>query len=170
MDTRSITYLVGRLVGDSSHQVFPATVTAVDEAAGVCTVEDERGLPIEDVALTATPYNTADLLVIPATGSQVLVGMIANEPSSLYVAMFSEVARVIYHGGEWGGLVKAPELQAQAEKVSAFMQSLLAVVNGAPIPEPGAGAPSAFQTALKAALAAAQVPTWADLENPKVQH
>lgn len=171
-ETRTISDLVKTLAGsrDAADQVFPARVKSVDASNGVVEVEDSTGLRIEDVSLTARPGSTADLLIVPAEDSAVLVGMVANQSGQLYVAMFSEVAEVIFHGGELGGMVKAPELEAQAQKVSNFMQALLQVVNGAPIPEPGNGSPSAFQTALKAVLASAQVPDWNDLQNGKVKH
>jgi len=43
-------------------------------------------------------------------------------------------------------------LQSQIEKTNNLLQSLLNVIEGASIPEPGNGSPSALQTALKAAV------------------
>jgi hypothetical protein len=56
-------------------------------------------------------------------------------------------------GGTGNFLVKYNELKENYDKTKEVLDSILTILNGAPIPEPGNGAPSALQTALSSALA-----------------
>jgi hypothetical protein len=55
-------------------------------------------------------------------------------------------------GGDVDNMVRYSELKTGYDKTKAALDAILTILNGAPIPEPGNGAPSALQTALAAAL------------------
>ena len=79
-----------------------------------------------------------------------------------------DVPETVFNSGTHG-MVKADELKSQSEKDKDILDALLQIINGSPIPEPGNGSASAFQTALKAALTGKQSGTWNDLENSKIK-
>jgi phage baseplate assembly protein gpV len=81
-----------------------------------------------------------------------------------------EDLKVIFHGGENSGMVKAPVLQEESEKDKAIIDAILTVLNGAPILEPGNMAPSALQIALVSALTGLISGVWTGLENDKITH
>lgn len=78
--------------------------------------------------------------------------------------------KIIFHEGENSGMVKAPVLAEESNKDKAIIDAMLSVLNGAQIPEPGNGAPSALQIALKAALTGLESGQWETLENDKIKH
>jgi phage baseplate assembly protein gpV len=78
--------------------------------------------------------------------------------------------KVIFHGGVNSGMVKAPVLKTESEKDKAIIDTILTVLNGASIPEPGSGSPSALQIALKSALTGKSSGVWTGLENDKIKH
>lgn len=77
---------------------------------------------------------------------------------------------ITYNDGENGGLTITPALVSELNKNNIILQSLMAVINGAPVPEPGAGSPSALQTALKGAIAGKAVGDFSQVENAKIKH
>lgn len=74
----------------------------------------------------------------------------------------------IFNAGTLGGMVKARELQTQSNLDKEILQAMLDILTGPPIDEPGNGAPSALQIALRAALIGKSPGTWDNLENPKI--
>lgn len=82
----------------AAETVFYGEVSEVDEAARTCTVVME-GIPYENVLLYAVKNaELKGLVVIPKTGSRVLVQQLAND--RYFVAMFSEVEKVLLTIGE----------------------------------------------------------------------
>ena len=73
-------------------------------------------------------------------------------------------------GGDLGGLIKIEELKKELDKITQILQSIKTVIDSAQIPEPGNGSPSAFQTALKAALSGKMMPDYSNIENTKITH
>ena len=74
------------------------------------------------------------------------------------------------NGDQLGGLTKTQELKTQLDKLNNLVAHLVAVITGGPVPEPGNGAASALQTALKAAIAADSVGDFSNIENNNVKH
>lgn len=72
-------------------------------------------------------------------------------------------------GKNYGGLIKIEELKTQLQKNNEILTALLSAVE-VPVNEPGNGAPSVFQTALKAALTGKAVGDFSGIENEKVKH
>lgn len=75
-----------------------------------------------------------------------------------------------FNGGSLGGLTKTQELKTQLDKTTQLLQQLITVLSGAPIPEPGNGAPSALQTSLAAAIAGLSLGDFSNIENEKITH
>lgn len=73
-------------------------------------------------------------------------------------------------GDDLGGLIKIEELKKELEKNNQILQSIITICTGAPIPEAGNGANSAFQLALAAALAGKTIANFSNIENTKITH
>ena len=87
-----------RRLQEAAETVFYGEVSAVDEGARMCTVVME-GIPYENVLLYAVENTELKgQVLIPRSGSTVLVERIAND--RYFVAMFSEVAKVLLTIGE----------------------------------------------------------------------
>jgi hypothetical protein len=151
--------------------VEPATVLSVDVDQLTCVVQllDETEIP--DVRLKAGIDGITDgLLQFPKVESVVLVGMIGNKINTRFVILYSEVDEVRFFNGENGGLVIWPNTKTELDKVKDLLTAIVNVLDGAPIPEPGSGAPSALQNALKTAITGKTLPSFEDLVNDKVKH
>ena len=87
-----------RRLQEAAETVFYGEVSAVDEEARTCTVVMED-IPYENVLLYAVENTELKgPVLIPGIGSTVLVERIAND--RYFVAMFSEVAKVLLTIGE----------------------------------------------------------------------
>lgn len=64
-------------------------------------------------------------------------------------------------------MVLGTKLQSALNEIKAWMDAVHMVLTGAPIPEPGMGSPSALQTTLAGAVAAAAPPTDVAIESSK---
>jgi hypothetical protein len=124
-------------------------------------------------------------LLIPKVDSTVLVGYTTRQEP--FVLQFSEVDQVLVvvgqstleilkdgkirlNDGSFGGLIKIHELQAQLNKTNSLLSALITVLKGAPIPEPGNGAPSALQLALGSAIASQSLGDYSNIENEAITH
>jgi hydrogenase maturation factor len=151
----------------------PGKVVSVDESTLTCTVTID-GLDYDEVRLNAViaDENETHSYIIPKAGSWVMVSFIEGSETDGFVCSYSEIDRVVlratefvFNDGELGGMVKAQELKAQLDKNNQILSALLTVCTGSPIPEPGNGSPSAFQTALGAALAGKLTGDFSNIEN-----
>ena len=80
-------------------QVFPVTIKEVNEDDFTCTVLFDDELEYTDVRLRSlVDQDKQGFCFIPAVGSMVMVGRIANS-EQLYVALFSEVDKVLLSSG-----------------------------------------------------------------------
>lgn len=150
---------------------FPADVVEVDADSLTCTVSPINGAELFNVRLKASVNGVTDGVVeIPAIDSSVLVCLIGNSMDQAFVAKVDQVEKVVIFGGENGGLTITPKLVQELNKTNALIQSLLSVINGAPVPEPGSGAPSALQSSLKGAITGKQLGDYSAIENEKVVH
>lgn len=74
------------------------------------------------------------------------------------------------YGKKYGGLIKVDELKNQLEKNNSILSTLLSIIRGTPIPEPGSGSPSVFQSTLALALSSANVGDFSNIASTKVFH
>lgn len=87
-------------------------VTKVDEASFLCDIEIEGKSPVQDVRLFCGDYNTdakgGGIVVVPEVGAQVLV--IFFSKTVAFMLQCSKAKKIVFNGGENGGLVKIQEL------------------------------------------------------------
>lgn len=162
--------------GVRGSEMMLATVLSYDTGSRTCTVQsvDENDVTtLENVRLMSCVDD--GLLYLPTVGSSVIV--VKSKKNLYFVAMFSELDQVTiaahaiqFGDGSYGGVVKGTEFQTQEAKSVQLFEALLAVINGAPIPEPGSGAPSALQAALKTAVTGLSVPSFTNSVNTAITH
>ena len=153
---------------------FQGTVSAVDEVKFTATVK-AGGSTYYEVPLRVLISAQATIIEIPKIGTSAILcfrNVNLQTPQILMIHQAEKLLikcdHVIFNDGALGGMVKAKVLKEQSNKDKDVLTALLTIINGAPINEPGGGAPSALQIALKAALTGKQPGTWDDLENPKI--
>ena len=159
--------LVG-LIGNDPDEAYLVKATHVREVILTTQVEGQ---------ITVRAPQDGSLYVKGSTGS--IVHLAAGENGAIRLNGLPSVpvennsvqeGEVIINGGNNGGMTITPTLRAELEKNNAILQALLNVINGAPIPEPGQGAPSALQSALSGAVTGRQVGDFSNIENDKVKH
>lgn len=193
---KDIAELRRRLFGgaDDEQSTFYATVVRVDESTRTCVV-DAEGVPYEEVLLHAVvDAGQRGFCLIPTVGSLVLVSRIGGS-NELYVAMFSEVDRVVLtvgdevsatidaervaidgpeivlNGGTHGGVVQVEELRRNLDSLKGFVEAMHAALPaaftavGAALSANG----SAGKTAYDGAMAGQSI-VLEEMENPKVKH
>lgn len=159
--------LVG-LIGNDPDEAYLVKATHVREVILTTQVEGQ---------IRVTAPQDGSLLVKGSTGSSIHLeagengAMRLNGLPSVPVEINSvQEGEVIINGGNNGGMTITPTLRAELQKNNAILQALLNVINGAPIPEPGQGSPSALQSALSGAVTGRQVGDFSQIENDKVKH
>jgi len=158
------------------------TITKVnnDFTVDVTVGKDEvdGGSTFYSVPMMCLPAVQASVIQIPKLNSDCHISFLDNTLERPQLVRVNEVTdyligtqagqvNIKVNGGTLGGIPKAKEIQTQSNLDKAILQAFLQIINGPPIDEPGNGAPSALQIALKAALAGKQPGTWDNLENPK---
>jgi hypothetical protein len=147
-------------------------VVSVNKEAFTCVVKatgtDEEYL---DVRLLGASDNIPKPTVFfPKVGSTVGITPLFNSRNLMAVCLITEVDEVLLNGGEFGGLVKADVLKDELDKTNQLLNGILNVINGANIPEPGNGAPSAFQAAVKSALIGKSLGNFDSIKNDTIKH
>lgn len=173
--------LMRTIIGEKDFETCVCKVTSVNGAT--CNVERVLdGKIIKGVRLNSTIKSDDGLVIIPKTGSYVLVTNIDGD--KCFVSQFSEIEKITLNvannieinGGENGGIVIVEKLKDNLQKINDFLTILKNTLgvdaSGLPstITEPGNGAPSALATALGAALLNMELPTYDDIENSKITH
>lgn len=152
-------------------QITEGVVTAVDKNANTCDVERDDLPALFKVRLNSIlDAGSAVITVYPSVGSKVLCAIIENNPTDAYVIGTNGIDEIIINGGENGGLTKTPLLVQELKKTNELLNSILGVLNGTVITEPGNGYASALQAALKAALAGKELGNFDEIENEKIKH
>lgn len=188
MSDRKIGDLIKQLAGTfGADEVYllPCTVDSVDLSTRSCNCTPVGGnatTELPDVKLMADVDD--GVLIEPAIGSLVLV-MLSKRTAAM-VIMYSEIAGItmiagdmglkltangiVMNGGGYGGLIKINELKTQLEKNNSLLSALIDTLSGAPIAEPGNGAPSALQQALAVAIQGKALANFKDIENTNITH
>ena len=124
---------------------------------------------IKNVHLLADNFNgKAGFILAPKLNSKVQISF--RDDSSAFVSMVSEVDFIYLNGNDYGGIVNAIELKTQLDKNNQLLEHIIAVINGAAIPEPGSSSPSALQAALKTAILSDSVADLSNIQNTTVLH
>lgn len=152
-------------------------VCKVLEVTGkTCRVEPiDGGAEITGVRLSpVTDSSNEGILIIPEVDSYVMVSQIKVNAADFvyYVSSCSRITEVkmITTNATVYSLTKTELLITELNKTNALLNALLAVINGTAIPEPGSGAPSALQVALKAAITGQTLGNYTDIKNEKIKH
>lgn len=178
-DRKEIGESIRRITG-MQPVVMSGKVKEVQESEGTCSVvlTMDGDEVTEGVLITAVSGNSNGVVQVPKPDSQVWVAEI-DGPGKWGIVKYSDVSKVligsddvevVINGGGLGGMTKTPVLKTELDKVKNLLLHLTTIINGAPIPEPGSGAPSALQAAIKAAIAADTMPSFESIEDDKVKH
>lgn len=164
------------LIGDQSQNLIPVTVKSVETDNYTCTVEFE-GIELSDVRLTAVVDSDSKSVIAPAVNSDVLIAFVGSSETDAVIVAYSKIEeitinanQITINNGDNGGLIKIEELKTQISKNNQILQSIMSIISGAPIPESGNGAPSAFQSVLSAVIAGKSVANLSNIENTKIKH
>jgi hypothetical protein len=152
------------------------TVESVDIPSRTCVCSLIVGQNVTEIpGVQLMPEVDDGFLLVPAQGSTVIV--VRSTYNQPFIALFSQLQAVYFtagsiqfNDGSYGGLTITPELRTQLNKTNALLEAVIGVINGAPIPEPGSGSPSALQTALKGAIASQELGDYSEIENTIVTH
>ena len=164
---------------------FTAEVILVDKDNFTLNAKlEDSELEILGIRLKPSEGASKTFIQFPKVGSRVLLSRLDNteylllacdevetvlwQNSGSFNMEIKADGELIFNGGSLGGLVKAQELKLQLQKNNDVLAAILAVINGAPIPEAGNGAPSALQVALKAVVTGKILGNFNQLENPKI--
>jgi hypothetical protein len=151
-------------------------VNSYDVATRTCDCTAITGMAGTDMPnVQLMPEVDDGLVLFPTAGSTVFVVYSTYVPP--FVVLFSQIDQVLFsagsiqfNDGSFGGLTKSIELQTQLNTTNALLTAILTVLNGAPIPEPGSGSPSALQAALKVALTGQQLGDYSAIINTLITH
>jgi hypothetical protein len=157
-------------------------IESVDETTFTCSVT-VGSATFQDVPLRVLISTQSSFLEIPKVGTECVMTfrdanlgrpqlLEVNECDKILIKVGTSTLNIIdgefkFNGGT-KGIPKADVIKTESEKDKAILDALLQIINGAPIPEPGNGSPSALQIALAGVLASKQSGTWTALENTKI--
>ena len=172
--------------GLSRNKKMILTSGVVSEIQGsTCTVTRDGLTELLEVRFNAVEKElTSHVTITPKINSPVICGIIEDTDEAFILAT-SEIEKVevvfdghavtttsdgtVYDEGENSGMVKAPELVTQLNKLSARVDGIIsAIENGVPIPQDGG---VGFQATMVAAITAiVEVEDFTAIENPKIKH
>lgn len=163
-----------------------AQVLSVESDNATCKVKlINSELELESVRLRAVnDQKNTGLVVYPTEGSKVLIGFVNANISEAYILKESAVDLIqiitkemkvqadqfTFNSDDFGGLIKINELKKQIDKNSAILDVFLSTMRDSVITEPGNGAASSLQLALKIALTGKSVADLSKIENTKIKH
>ena len=142
-------------------------IQSVDTTNLTCEVTFDHYPTLYDVRIRSTiDGNKKGLVIIPKTGSDVIVGMIENTPTSAFIIQYSEVEEIRLGDNQFGGLVKIEPLVEQMNAIEEKLNSFIAKYNAHihPLSTGTSSATVTQETALSGSTQKSQ------LENPNVLH
>ena len=141
-----------------------ATVKSIEDDRTCTVLTIDEDLELSGVRLQGAIGSTEGVYLTPAVNSIVMVVVIATP----FICLTTELDKIELRGSSLGGLTKTIELRDQLEATHELLESLLSVINGVQILEPGNGAPSALQAALSSAMAGKSLGVFNDIENENI--
>lgn len=157
------------------NSIVVGVVQSFNEEDWTCEVE-YKGLVLPARMRAVVNAESSGLRIEPVVGSHVVLALIDSNINALVVVQWSQLVRVkidaelVELNGEGFSIVKAEELQSVMDQNAQFISAFKNILSGPPIPEPGSGAPSAFQTALNAALSSLQWGNHDNIQNETIKH
>lgn len=189
MDNKAKIQLALKEFNEKGHYNTSAIIYGTcTDVSGIDTIDvDVDGLIYHEVQLQAITEGAGQsLIVVPAKGSNVLIGNVEHSTGYVLIkadkadrilvkqtdGMFIDVLKNVIklNGDNKGGLLIESKLVDELKKVNSILQPIMVLLSGATIPEPGNGAPSALQAAMSAAIAGKQLPQYLEITNDKVKH
>lgn len=174
-----------------SMPLFLAKVVEVDKNKYTCTVApiddaaaqrfDVRLLPIETESGTQTgwvcfPEKDSEVLCAKFDKDEAFILSVFKIESVMWLVgdnfkmTVDNNGNTVFNDGQNEGMVIAPELKKQVDKNTAILDAIKLVFEGTPVNEPGNGAPSALQIALKAATTGKDTADLSSIQNKKIKH
>lgn len=149
----------------NSNELFVGLFSEIDKIAGSIGEKlevsfDEKGLQYMNDKVKCT---ISDELV-ECVNDKVTLSIKDNKVSVV------GADEITFNEGKNGGLCITPTLTQELEKNNEILQGILQIFTGGSILEPGNGAASALQMALKAVLAGKKIGNFSTIENQKVKH
>lgn len=150
-----------------SDSVFVGKVTDVDLNSNSCTVQPIEAAELLDVRLKAAVENVNDGIVeVPVVGSSVIVGLIGNDENTAYIIKCSQVDKVIFYGGNNGGIPLAKVLKQEFDKTNEIVKAMMQALQAwTPVAQDGG---AALKTVMSAALAGKTAGDYSNIENDKI--
>lgn len=100
--------------------LYQGIVTEISDDGLTCSCRF-GSVEVSEIRLRASlSGRDRQMLVVPRTGSAVIVGSLSGDLSSLVVLQVDEIDRVVFNGGELGGLVNIEPL---TEKLNALVDA-----------------------------------------------
>ena len=163
---------IKKMANKGMNGISNAEVLEVYKNKNTCDVKVlKTGEELYDVVLQSIAGNyQRPIVAYPVKGSTVTIAYFGISGDAAIVVETTEVDEVLIGGNEFGGLVKVEALTQELAKNNEILTSIMNIINAAPIPEPGNGAVSAFQAALKGALIGLNVGNFSEIANEKVKH
>lgn len=130
MSDRSIQEAIQILSGTHlSDKVYfiDATVKSVDEDARTCVVIALSGRAGNEFTTRLMASVDDGILIVPAVDSTVVISM--SDFNTASIVQYSEVEKVVFRGGDLGGLVKVIDLTDQLNKIENKLNNLLTKYN-----------------------------------------
>lgn len=149
------------------NEIIFAKVISVDETERTCIVSGLTGgatTTVEGVSLT--PDRNDGETKVPAIGSTVAVA-ISNQLDAFIIA-WSDLEKINWKGGNFGGLTKTIELKTQLDRLNAQLQAIISsLTNWVPVDGDGG---RALKTFFATQIAGKPAGSFTNIENVKIKH
>lgn len=110
--------------------------------------------------------NDNGLVVSPKVDSTIIVAL--STRNTAFVLMFSEIDKVQFMDGSYGGFTKTQELKTQIDKLNAQLQAVIdSLKNWTPVPNDGG---AALKTYFGTAISGKDPGDFSDIENTLLTH
>lgn len=162
----AINIITGNNLADKVYAI-DATVISVDEGKRTAEVQVVSGKANNTITARLMSSKDDGLLIIPTVDSTVCV--ILSDFTAPYISQYSGIDKIIFKGGDLGGLVKVVSLTDRLNKIEQDNNDLKQVFSSwVPVPNDGGAAlKTAAATWAGSTLSKTQQ---ADIENKKITH
>lgn len=158
-----------RKLADKGDEVYSKVckVTSVDTTKRTCDVEPLDGsAAIFDVRLQASQSATEGFLMVPASGSFVVVNFLNKNVA--VIGLCTELDYMYLRGDSLGGLIKIEELKTQLAKTNKLVDAIRdLLMTWAVVAQDGG---QALKTTAIANLQGLSTGNFSNIENTKVKH
>ena len=162
----SISILAGTHKPDKVYSIS-AEIMSVDIAARSCVciqISGSVSTIINDVLLMASIDD--GFLIIPSVGST--VNIIKSDGMDTYICQYSEIDKIIFRGGDLGGLVKVHPLLSKINDLENIINDLVIKFNAHVHPVVSIGAPTGPNSIIEPKILTPTILT--ELENKNITH